>query len=222
MMIDHAFNGAIEFIHEGTPATRFYFPLNTVAPVSPTTLGTWNDTSQATYRKLETFKVGTTTGYGSLINNGAGISTVDRVYVSDPLRAQTLSLTTVKMQLQSLSTVGGNDTISQLNIRTVNNDGTALREELLATNDYGGGTFFFTSQRNKTYADGDSLKSTITIEDGDRLVIVIGYYGATVDLVDAKSRYGNPASIISDLPEDETQTASGVGWIEFSNAIQMY
>lgn len=84
---------------------------------------------------------------------------------------------------------------------------------------YGPATTYINNatMRNKTFADGDALTG-VTMSDGDRIVVAIGHSNGPVlepepPPFQAACKFGTSGT---DLPENETQTTDGVGWIEFS------
>ena len=74
------------------------------------------------------------------------------------------------------------------------------------------------SHRNAKIFDGDAVPSTATYStgDGDRLVVEIGYGDNAGTTPEASGKFGEDGS---DLPVNNTQTAYGNPWIEFSNNV---
>lgn len=201
-------------------ATRFYFPLDTAAPVTPSFDGGWNHTAEAVRRKLEKTKGNSTITIGTRIGSWFTPPALDRQYISDPISAQTIS-GTFKMQLMTREYATA-DNVDQgwLKLYVVNNDGSSITGTLLSLGNYGTTGEFISnaSHRNKIYADGDSLTS-VTSNSGDRLVIEIGFKNSGAGTSpEASAKWGENAT---DLPENDTQTTNGAGWIEFSGTIGM-
>lgn len=202
-------------------STRFYFPVSTAADVSPAFDSGWNYTSEAVRRRLEDVKGTSDITVGTQIGPWtAGNYALDRQYVSDPLAAQSIS-GTVKMQLMTRE-YDDTDNVGALLtcIKVVSNDGSTVRGTLLSLGNYGPASEFINdpSHRNKTGADGDSL-TAVSAQSGDRLVVEIGYTDGSLGITpEASAKWGERAT---DLPENETQTTDGTGWIEFSADIQM-
>lgn len=199
-------------------ASRFYFPASTSADVSPAFDAGWSNTSQGVRRRLVLQKGTSSIADGTTSNlpGAANRQRLDRQYVSDPIAAQTIT-GTLKMQLLVRES-NADDNVDQLflSVRVVSNDGSSFRGTLLSLGNYGPTTEYQTSQRNKKGADGDSLAS-VSAQDGDRIVVEIGHNNSTAGTSpSATARYGENAT---DLPEDETTTSDGAGWIEFSNEI---
>ena len=105
-------------------------------------------------------------------------------------------------------------------VKVVSEDGSTVRGTLLSLNYYAGVSEFINNatHRNKKGADGDSM-SDVDAQDGDRIVVEIGYSDAAGTTPEASAKWGENAD---DLPENETQTADGAGWIEFSGDIAFF
>jgi hypothetical protein len=200
-------------------ATRMYFPATTAAAVSPTYDTGWNYNSEAGRYKLVSTKGSSAITVGTRIGAWtatAGQKALDRQYVSDPLSgAQTVS-GTVKLQLM-VREYATSDNVDQiiLVMTVVSNDGGTVRGTLLSIGNYASTGEFINNatHRNKKGADGDSLNS-VSAQDGDRIVVEIGYSNSTsATSPEGSAKWGENAT---DLPEDETQTTNGAGWIEFS------
>lgn len=208
--------------------TRLYFPQTTAAPVTPSVSpdAGWNYTSEVLYRKLIRAVDRADAGYATGTQVGpwtatAGQKAVDRVYVSEPLIAQTIS-GTVKGQLQvrEFATTDNADQIV-VAIKVVNNAGSSVRGTLLSLNAYATASEFpnSTTLANRFIADGDAL-SSVSAQDGDRLVVEIGYKNTTsATTPEAAGRWG-AVSGNSDLPENQTDTSTNLNpWIEFSGTV---
>lgn len=199
-------------------ATRFYFPLDTAAPVNPDFTAAWNYTSEAVRRALASSKGSSSVTAGTQVGPWtAGNYALDRQYISAPLAAQTIS-GTFKGQLM-VREYADTDNVAAVLIcvKVVSNDGSTVRGTLLTLNYYGGAAEFINNatHRNKKIADGDAL-SSVAAQAGDRLVIEIGYSDVSGTTPEASAKWGENAD---DLPENETQTTDGAGWIEFSGTI---
>jgi hypothetical protein len=201
-------------------ATRFYFPATTVADVNPAP-GAWNYITEAVFRYLAKTKGASPITLGTQVGPWtatAGQKALDRVYVSDPLSPQTIS-GTVKMQLMTRE-YATTDNVDQINllIKVVSGNGATLRGTLLALGNYASTAEFINNatHRNKKGADGDAL-SSVVCQEHDRIVVEIGYCNSTAGTTpEASAKFGENAA---DLPENETQTTDGAGWIEFSGDI---
>lgn len=203
-------------------ASRWYFSAaGTIAGVEPAYDAGWNYTTEASRRALlaaksasESLTIGTQIGPWTAT---AGQTALDRQYISEPLKAQTIS-GTFKGQVMTRE-YATTDNVDRLfvAVKVVSNDGTTVRATLFARANATTTLEFISNvtHRNKRIADGDTL-SSYDCTDGDRLLIEIGYSNSTAGTTpEASARWGAPTGT-NDLPENETQTTAGVGWIEFS------
>jgi plastocyanin len=206
--------------------TRLYFSASQTPSVSPS-FGSWGYTTEAGRYALLSSKAvsGESLVTGTRIGpSNSGITQLDRQYVSEPMSVGlvfTSGSTSVKAQLQCREFNNGDNTRSGLSIRIVSNDGTTTRAILLAPANYGltSGEFVNgATLRNAAYANGDTVTSSYTTVEGDRLVVEIGYTDNAGSSVEGQCRYGAPSG--TDLPENETTTTTNnIPWIEFSNTV---
>ena len=197
---------------EAFSATRFYYQTSLEAHASPALTTGW----QAATATLDKKRMLTTrTGNGveqKLESSSAGNGKLDatRQYVSDPILAQTIS-GTVKGQLRAYDDKAS---LMAVGIQVVSNDGTTQRGILLAPNSYG--TAFTTSARN-TYAPSSVALTSVTAQNGDRIVVEIGIKKTAGGTATVYHFFGDGSG--TDLPENETETAAYNPWIEFSQDI---
>jgi hypothetical protein len=199
--------------------TRFYFPLNTPALVSPAFSANWTGTLPTNRYHMPTSKNDSspiTTGPTRSLSAGAGSTSLDRQYVSAGLNGQQVISGNCSGQLMVREfNAGDNVDRAILTLRVVSNDGSVVRGTPLSFGNYGPTLEFISnaSLRNKTLADGDAL-TTVTGLDGDRLVLEIGYQNSTAgSTVEAAAKWGTNAA---DLPVNETQTTNGAGWFSIT------
>lgn len=216
-------------------ATRFYFTASTAADVSPTygSAGGFTLTGSEVRRKMVATKGSSAIAVGSTISFGQADYGLDRQYVSEPLAAQTiLGTATASMQLmvREFSTANNVDYVV-IALYVVSNDGSTVKETLLNFAGYGTvGTEFINNAtcRNCTVITGATWDfgtngsagggNDYNIEDGDRLVLEIGY-GLSTSLgttPQAAAKWGENAT---DLPVDDTQTTDGAPWFEISQTL---
>ena len=205
--------------------TRLYFPGTEPSAVNPAFDAGWEDNTEGVRRRLEDVKGADAIAAGSTITLLEDVvrDELDRQYVSDPMDAGnvfTSAVTTVQMQLMVREfAVTDNVDRGILGVRIVSEDGLTVRATLLAVANYGPTLEFINNatMRNKTFADGDTVTATYTTVAGDRIVVEVGYSSSVANATpQAAAKYGQNAA---DLPVNETQTADGAGWIEFSNDI---
>jgi hypothetical protein len=200
-------------------ATRVYFPVDTPTTVSPAAAA-WTDTTQITRLKMTTTKGATAITLGSAIAvpGPAGQNALDRQYISDPIATGTdFTGATVKgyLMVEEAQTADNVDQLISC-IKVVSEDGSTLRATLLALGANGTVAEFTTTNggRNKAIANGDALSAYTTVA-GDRLVIELGYGCSTLgSSPNAWAAWGDTGT---DVPENETNTTAGPGWVEFSN-----
>lgn len=199
--------------------TRLYFPLDTASEVNPA-FGGWGNTAEALRRKLADVKGASAITIGSQIGPWTAATTaLDRQYVSAPMNSGiSFSAVTVKLYLMTREYALSDNSTSRLLVKIVNRAGDTIRQTLLALGQFGPATEYVNNvtHRNKAFADGDTVTGTYTTIQGDRLVVEIGHTDATGTTPEASCKFGENAT---DLPENETQTTDGAGWIEFSNTI---
>lgn len=202
-------------------ATRYYFS----AATAPDVLGVafdagWDVTTDAVRRKLLSAADGADTlADGATLSWNAGEEVLCRQYLSDRIGVTTID-GTVKCQIRCQSSMADDAVRSRLCVKVVSEDGSVVRGTLLAVGLYGPNTAFaHLGMRNKTFADGDTVTTVVT-ENGDRILVEIGYSDSSGTTPQGHSRFGS--SDASDLPENETTATDLNPWIEFSNTIEAY
>jgi hypothetical protein len=206
-------------------ATRLYFPASDAAAVSPAFNAGWDYVSEALRRKLADTKGSSAITAGTQIGPWTpGDFALDRQYVSTRLAAGivfTAGVTTYKGQLMTRE-FNNSDNANSIrhNIKIVSEDGSTVRVELTGGGIAGSSstTEFINNatHRNKQIKDATIVGDSYTTVLGDRLVIELGYSDSSGSTPEASAKWGENAT---DLPENETQTTDGAGWIEFSNTI---
>jgi hypothetical protein len=208
---------------KGIAQTRLYFSSSESAPISPSLKGSWGYTSEMSRYKLNDVKGSSAIATGTQIGPWtSGITAIDRQYTTTRMSAGitfTASTTTYKMQLmvREFNNNDNSDRIA-LGIYVVSEDGTTIRATLKTLGTGTTGEFINNaSYRNKSYSTSStSIANSYTTAEGDRLVIEIGYTDNAGSTPEASAKWGENAT---DLPENETQTTNGAGWIQFSNNI---
>jgi hypothetical protein len=202
--------------------TRLYFPASDAAAVSPAFDSSWTYVSEALRRKLADTKGSSAITIGTQIGPWTpGQKALDRQYVSTRMNAG-IAFTfgaTYKAQLMVREyNNGDNVTTVVTHVRIVSEDGNTVRRVLSASDTNVGSEFINNvTHRNKSVSSTnlvDGLDYTTVL--GDRLVIELGYNDTSGATPEASAKWGENAT---DLPENETQTTDGAGWIEFSNTI---
>lgn len=201
-------------------STRLYAPAAcTPAVASVVANGSYNYVSELVYRYLATCKTGTALLDGVRVGPWTvGQTAVGEALVSPPLSGSGTLSGTWSSQLRSREYATGDDVFTSPEIYVVSNDGSTVRGTAWAIGLAGPSTELNSTNRNKTWADGDSL-SSVAYQDGDRIVVKLGFSNpGTGSTPEASNNYGDDFTN-SDLPVDETQTTAGIGWIEFSQTL---
>lgn len=199
--------------------TRFYFPLSTGSPMSPTQDGGWNYTSELTRGWLAHVKGSSAITIGTQVGPWtatAGQKAVDRIFVSDPLFGdQTISGTCKGyLMVREYATTDNADQIL-IKLYVLQPDGSTIRGTCLTLGSYGPTAEFINNvtHRNKAMANGDTITSVNAIS-GDRIVLEIGYSNSTAGTTpEASAKWGENAT---DCAENETGTTDAAGWFELS------
>jgi hypothetical protein len=201
-------------------ATRLYFPLDEAPAITPAFAAGWSYNSEGLRRKLADTKGSSAITIGSQIGPWtSGQLALDRQYISTRMDAGitfTAAVTTVKAQLMVREYNNGDnvDRIS-LHIRILSEDGLTVRATLRNGASAQAEFVNNATHRNKSHTAA-GVSATYTTVLGDRLCVEIGYTDNSGSTPEASAKWGENAT---DLPENETQTTDGAGWIEFSNTI---
>jgi hypothetical protein len=201
-------------------ATRFYFPASAPqATFTPSPDAGWNYTTEFARHDLARTKGTSAITQGVQLGpwaNTAGQRALDRQWISPPLAAQTISGTfSSALMVREYAT---SDNVDQVvtSIRVVASDGTTVRGTLKAIGSSGTTLELISnvSHRCHNVANAAAI-SSLAVQDGDRLVIEIGYANSTAATTpEASAKWGENAA---DLPaNNNAQTTNGAGWIEFS------
>jgi hypothetical protein len=206
--------------------TRLYLPSTGASPVTVTPT-VWTKNTGHTQLKIGRAKISSAM---STLSNARGVSTnpmtvINVSYVSDPLSAQTLG-GTLKGQIRAAASnalLTGNLSIAA---RVVKNDGTdyASPKHIFSTPVHSSNaTYKYTTTiRNwgfMTAADAFSLTvPAVTVVEGDRLVVEIGYYSADTSTTrNGQLSVGDNSA--TDLTEQGSETTANNPWVEFSQTI---
>lgn len=203
--------------------TRYYFQRSTAAPVVVTASASW--TNQGGAGSPRALAVAKTNGAVAFADDIAFLTTevvLARQFVGPQIGAGSIS-GTVKGQMlfQEGSSLG--NVRSAIGIRVVSADGSTVRGTLLAVGQNSTDTEFVNdaaSPTNRKIANGTSL-SSVTAQNGDRVVVEIGFVATVGAACEGLTYYGDPTA--GDLPENETSTLDTVApWVEFSQDIAAY
>ncbi len=209
-------------------ATKIYLPHSTAgaAAVSPTFGAGWHRNSDADRVRCFPFKSGTAmTSKNVITSTGETVSfCLARQYVSDPMKAMTLS-GTITGQIRCLESNAGLNATIAIRIAICNEDGSNVREVLaIAASDNTAATppEMATSLTNRQLQDAAeattiNLTST-TVNEKDRLIIEVGMRESnTTANRNADLSLGDDSA--TDLPADNTTTAANNPFVTFSATI---
>jgi hypothetical protein len=211
-------------------ATRFYLPSSGGLPsgVADVTLGGgWEINTGAVKLAAGRTKSNTPLANGDLRtkNGTSNNDRLDRVYVTEPLTAQTIS-GTFSMVIRGAESNLALNAWLQVMIRVVSGNGSTVKATLYAGSTATGvNTTNPTSAENSEFDQGTTLTTRIksaialssyTCADGDRLSFEIGFRGSSTNTTYTVTLgYGDPTST-ADLPLTADSPTAGVPWIELS------
>jgi hypothetical protein len=208
--------------------TRFYFPSTGAADLSPTYSTSWHKTSNAqSSLALVTSKISSafTTSASIITDTTSGARyMLARQYVSAPLAAQTIPAGTIKGQMKALESSTGLNATFAFNVSVCDSSG-AITQTVLdiqasdATTTPPEFAAALTNRRFQNSAEATSINyDLLTVNQGDRLVIEIGYRKSNITASRyATFRYGDNSA--TDLGENNTDTADYCPWLEFNHPI---
>lgn len=211
--------------------TRLYassidVPKNLGSPLTPSFNSSWSSTNNMVRYALSTS------------HTGSGLTTLQRSkssstrqnlglvqLTSPPLEADQVitSTDTVRAVFEARENVSGADCSSKMSVRVVSQDGTIVRTTLLAldtatTNIFEWGTTS-SSKLFPRMTDADPLKvlSDYTTQDGDRIVVELGFLTANTTFTTSQGKIviGDPIGV-TDFEYGNNLTGTHVGWVEFS------
>jgi hypothetical protein len=205
-------------------ATRLYFPASDAAAVTPGFHADWTYTSEALRRRLAHVKGSSAITAGTQIGPWTPAQkALDRQYISTRMAAGvTFTISPggsykCNLMVREFATADNVDRLL-VGVRVVSEDGNTVRA-VLRVPISGNPTEFINNathrnQRCSTTFIG--LATGYTTVLGDRLVVEIGYQDNSGTSPEASAKWGENAT---DLPENDTQTTDGAGWIEFTDNI---
>lgn len=199
-------------------ATRFYLPLAAfTSDITPNISGNWTNSGSSTVRQTKpnyTAGGAQTSMTVAVDNSSSTASTLFVRFVSEALAAQTIS-GNIRGQLRALvASTTGCTAITKVVATIVNSSGT-IRATLF--NGSSGSSTIPTSLTNRFIPASTALTS-FACNTGDRLVFEVGL----VRTAGTTARNGSLSfgyTSATDLPVDETTTATNNPWIEISNTV---
>ena len=217
-----AYNPWIEFSQNiaFAPPTRFYLPSMGAAAVSPAFSGDWERNADADRLKCVTLKTASTmiSKTSSEAVTTSPYDVLTRQYVSDPIKAQTIS-GTVKGQIRTKESAAAADFMRAIVIKVVSGDGGTVRGTLLShfpsplSSEYNSMSLY-----NRYFPPSTALGS-VDAQEGDRIVIEVGTRAFNILSTSYTATHNFGDNSDTDLPEDESTVAAYNPWIEFSQNI---
>jgi hypothetical protein len=197
-------------------ATRFYLQDTTTSQVNPAFGGGWEQTGQATrrrlYRKLLSPVATTLANSQVTVPITTTQDILNRQYVSEPLRRQVIS-GTFSMVIRCFENANSNNATLAVVVKLVSQDGSVVRGTLYSN--FNADTEFPLSGSTATRIINAGSLTQTTAEEGDRIVVEIGVHAAAPSASgSANQRFGNSAA--SDFALTSALTTDLNPWVEFS------
>lgn len=205
--------------------TRLYFSSTDPSPISPSYSSEWEKTNNSDRLRCLTKPSNSAMSDKTSTNGNNGLDDNDiltRQYVSDPLKAQTISGTAIaQIRCQVTNTLA--NASPAILVKVVSGDGSTTRGTLFSefSDDISGSVEFSSTMTNRTFpASGTATLSAVAAQLGDRIVVEIGCrYNTTAGGTRTMTHsFGDNSG--SDLPENNTETNPFNPWIEFSQDIE--
>src|SRR3990167_2958720 len=203
-------------------ATRLYFPSTGTAPLTPAIDSVWDAYGEMSRRPMNKDRGTSASAVGTQVSwTAASAAALDRQYIGPAMAAGNVfaSATLIGQLMVREYNNGDNTQYLYCGIRICNSTGT-IRTTLVTTATHTTLAEFINnaSHRNARIFDGDAIPSSATYStaNGDRLVVEIGYGDNAGASTEGSGKWGEDGS---DLPLNNTQTAYGNPWLQFSNNI---
>ena len=202
-------------------SSRLYFSDTIVPAVSPAYDASWEVTASAIRRSLIDYKVGSETqrSAASALNSpAAAVDVLVAQYTSPALSGAQTITGTVKGQIRANESASAL-AVAQMLVWVMAPDG-SNRGTLLAHNTTYASQFTTSSTpaNRKFPLGGAAALSSVAAQDGDYIVIEVGWRRFANDTTNRTGRLNLGAAAGTDLPENETAT-SGTPWVEFSQSL---
>jgi hypothetical protein len=205
---------------------RYYFSSSQYAPIAPSIQNNWTSINQGDYFRLTKAKDGSTL---TVINTSASVSNAEnssgdfrplrRMYISEPLAAQTISMQSITLNFRAAVNTIGSTTLNiafNFSIESpsgVVRAGSSSSGTWATTNDGTLSTTMKNMYRVLTYGAGN----TVTVQCGDRMVLELGFYywtGTGQGSRTLSMEFGNSNG--TDLAANNTDTTQGDPWFEIT------
>lgn len=201
-------------------ATRFYLPSSGTPPVTPGTPTGWTQTTGWAAFPAVTAKTDTGLFNGSAVTELVGTQ-LDRVYVSDPIPAQTVS-GTFSMVLTTSESSSTGDLWLDVHIKIVSNNGATVRGTLYAGSTASAVSATVGDENEEMATSGQTrIKNAIALtsvvaQANDRIVFEIGAKASAAATRTSTRRYGDPIATADYALTSGLASSAGDPWIELS------
>lgn len=206
-------------------ATRFYLPSTGTPSISPAFGSGWEVTTNADRRTMVTTRIASAMTNKDGVGDAAVTDQLLRQYISSALAAQTLSGTVKGVMRMASNTANIGMGAPAFRVAKCNSDGSVVTEIIAVTASPEAASAAppateGTTLENRRLETSPTNTFTITvpsttINDGDFLIVELGYKDNTTDTGRfVRINFGDDSA--SDLPEDETTTTADNPWVEFS------
>lgn len=201
-------------------ATRFYLPSSGTPPVTPGTPTGWTQTTGWAAFPAPTVKTNTGLFNGSAVTELVGTQ-LDRVYISDPIGAQTISGTFSAVITTSESSSTG-ELWLDIHIKVISNNGATVRGTLYAGSTATAVSTTVGAENEEMATTGQSrIKDTIaltpvTAQANDRIMFEIGAKASAAATRTSTRRYGDPVATADFALASGLGSSAGTPWIELS------
>jgi PAS domain-containing protein len=200
-------------------STRFYYPSSWTAVGSTAYTAIWSQQTGVLRRQLWRGKFNATYACHSiseLTTTASAYNYIARQYISEPISGSQFINGYVRGVMPARSSSASQAAKAALRVFIVDS-AMAVRGTLYTSANSGVGNAFNTALRN-IYMPSSSAVTSLTTQNGDRLVVEMGFYPANVTSTAYYTQlwFGTPSS---DCNYNETDTASYAPWIELNSNI---
>lgn len=211
-------------------ATRLYLPSTGTPSVSPAFGSGWEVTTNADRRTAVTARISSAMTTKDGVGDATNTDQLLRQYIYGPLAAQTLDGTVKGVMRMASNTANIGMGASAFRIAKCNGDGSTVTEIIAVTSSPEAASAAPPATEGTTLENrrlegspANTFAITVpstTIDEGDFLIVELGYKDNTTDTGRFVSiSFGDDSA--TDLPEDETTTTADNPWVEFSDNITL-
>jgi hypothetical protein len=203
-------------------ATRFYLH-NDAAPYTPATFrGAWDNTASAVTKRLDASQKPATTITSLTVAETSTDTEYDVLLyrgVSGPLKAGTIGTGTVNLCVGVDTTSASADMHWHVHIYVTQGDSDTVRGTLLSDYRESAGTNEWPSTDAAKALNSAQSLSSVSVSDGDRIVIELGYVARNSDSTSYSGELFYGCGGLGDLAVDGTAVSTLNGYIDFSETL---